>query len=242
MLLVFDDLQSADDDSVDLLLHLVERLSGSILLVCLARPEFLGVTSAGRLPPRRGTTSSSLRRSSGAHASQIMQALLAPCEGGPPDRLVEAGVGMASGNPGLLEHMVRIFHDTGVLKDVGDNAMRPVWRVDLDRLAQAKLPLTVEDAVAARLAGARTAERRLLEHATSMGSVFWLGGLVALARMDRDAPEYWTTGAGQRPRRDRALLGELVQRDYVLRLPDSAFPARSSSFSSTTSSASGLPS
>ena len=51
-----------------------------------------------------------------------MQALLAPCEGGPPDRLIEAGVGMAGGNPGLLEHMVRIFHDSGVLKDVGDNA------------------------------------------------------------------------------------------------------------------------
>jgi tetratricopeptide (TPR) repeat protein len=224
MALVFDDLQTADDDSVDLLLHLVERVQGSILLVCLARPEFLGrherwATAAGS---RHDLIE--LAPVSSAHASQIMQALLAPCEGGPPDRLVEAGVGMAGGNPGLLEHMVRIFHDSGVLKDVGDNAVRPVWRVDLDRLAQAKFPLTVEDAVSARLSALAPRERRLLEHATSMGSVFWLGGLVALARMDREAPEYWTTSAESDVAETERVLGDLVQRDYLLRLPDSAFP------------------
>jgi tetratricopeptide (TPR) repeat protein len=222
--LVFDDLQSADDDSVDLLHHLVERLQGSIMVVCLARPEFLGRHEKWAAAAGQRHDLIELAPVSSAHAGQIMQALLAPCEGGPPDRLIEAGVGMAGGNPGLLEHMVRIFHDSGVLKDVGDNAVRPVWRVDLDRLAQAKLPLTVEDAVAARLAALAPRERRLLEHATSMGSVFWLGGLVALARMDREAPEYWTSAAESDVAETERVLGDLVQRDYVLRLPDSAFP------------------
>ncbi len=35
------------------------------------------------------------------------------------------------------------------------------------------------------------ATRRILEQAAAMGSVFWLGGLVALGRLDQKAPEYW---------------------------------------------------
>src|SRR6185295_16364065 len=97
------------------------------------------------------------------------------------------------------------------------SAERPVWQVDLDRLNHARLPLTVEDAVAARLAVLSAVERRLLEHAAAMGSVFWLGGLVALARMDREAPNLWNAKA-------ESDVSEIVQRDYVLRLPDSAFP------------------
>jgi len=63
----------------------------------------------------------------------------------------------------------------------------------------------------------------LLEHAAAMGSVFWLGGLVALGRIDREAPELWTDDAGSDVERLERTLGDLVQRDYVLRLPDSAF-------------------
>jgi hypothetical protein len=96
--------------------------------------------------------------------------------------------------------------------------------VDLDRLAQARLPLTLEDAVAARLAVLSPVERRLLEHAAAMGSVFWLGGLVALARMDREPPDFWTEGAEGDVGEIERLLADLVHRDYVLRLPDSAFP------------------
>ena len=41
LILVFDDLQWAHDDSLELLSYLVENLRGPILLVCAARPEML---------------------------------------------------------------------------------------------------------------------------------------------------------------------------------------------------------
>jgi hypothetical protein len=144
--LVLDDLADADEDSLDLLLYLLEETKGPVLFLCLARPELLSrharwVHAAGS---RHDLVELGPVPSGDARA--IMQALLGPCEGGPPDRLVDAGLGMAGGNPGLLSHMVRIFHDSGVLRDAAEEVSRPLWRVDLDRLAQARLPLTLEDA------------------------------------------------------------------------------------------------
>ncbi len=222
--LVFDDLQDADEDSLDLLVYLMQELNGPIFVVCLARPDLLSrherwlEVSA----PRHDLIE--LGPVSSLDARAIMQSLLTPCENGPPDRLLEAGLGMAGGNPGLLAHMVRIFHDCGVLRETGEPTSSPSWTVDLDRLNHARLPTTMEDAVSARLGVLSAVERRLLEHAAAMGSVFWLGGLVALARMDREAPDLWDPKAENDVLEIERALGELVQRDYVLRLPDSAFP------------------
>jgi tetratricopeptide (TPR) repeat protein len=57
-----------------------------------------------------------------------------------------------------------------------------------------------------------------------MGGVFWLGGLLAISRLDEPTPQLW--GAGDMPDLSaiKDHLKELVERDYVLRLPDSTFP------------------
>ena len=57
-----------------------------------------------------------------------------------------------------------------------------------------------------------------------MGSVFWSDGFVALARMGREAPSLWGESADEDTRTIAALLAELVERDYILKLPDSTFP------------------
>src|SRR5262245_18528030 len=98
---------------------------------------------------------------------------------------------MSRGTPGLMEAMVRVFFESGVLAEA-PNAPDGRWRVDLDRLQSARLPLTVDDAVLARLSSLSLHERRALEHAAAVGSVFWLGALVALGRIDAKAPDYWT--------------------------------------------------
>ena len=58
-----------------------------------------------------------------------------------------------------------------------------------------------------------------------MGSVFWLGGLVALGE---NGPRGARSTGRAAPKaivaETERVLGDLVQRDYVLRLPDSAFP------------------
>src|SRR4029079_7929884 len=125
-----DDLQEADEDSLDLLVYLIAEAKGPLMLLCRARPE---VSSRHqRWLQGAGSRHDLIELSpvSSADARSIMQSLLTPCEGGPPARLLEAGLGMAGGNPGLLAHMVRIFHDSGVLRETADSAERPVWQVD----------------------------------------------------------------------------------------------------------------
>jgi tetratricopeptide (TPR) repeat protein len=220
--LLLEDLQSADGDSIELLRYLIENLYGPILLLATTRPEFLTRHEDWFEFGRGRHERLELGPVSEDHSLAIMGALLSACVGGPPDALLDAGVGMAGGNPGLLERMVRIFQDSGVLEQSAtlDNS---AWKVNLTKLASVRLPLTPEDAVAARIATLASSERRVLEHAAAMGSVFWLGGLVALTRMDREPPELWSDDAAQDVDEVRRTLSELVHRDYLLELPDSAF-------------------
>lgn len=76
----------------------------------------------------------------------------------------------------------------------------------------------------ARIGALAPAERELLERAAAIGSVFWLGALVVLRRLDREPPEFWLASDESDQRQIRSLLEELRERDYVLKLPDSTFP------------------
>ncbi|HEY3669141.1 MAG TPA: tetratricopeptide repeat protein, partial [Polyangiaceae bacterium] len=216
--LVCEDVHAADEDSIELLRYLIENLKGPIVIACLARPEFLARHEGWREIGGARHEVIELGAVTAHESTEIMGALLSKSQGGAAPRLIDAAVGMAGGTPGLLEHMVRIFFDSGVLRDNGDT-----WAVDLDRLANARLPLTVADAVAARIAALSARDRRLLEQAAAMGSVFWLGGLVALGRLDQKAPDYWEVDAVTDVGDVEKLLADLMQRDYVLNLPDSAF-------------------
>lgn len=221
VVLVFDDLQFADGDSLDLLGALLDQLTGPILIVCaggrelLSGPEDWAARGGGRhdvieldpLPP--------------ATAAEMIRYLLRRCEGGVPEALVEAGVRAAAGNPGQLAQMVRAYHDAGVLEEVSESGG---WRVNLDRLNTVRLPMSVDDAVAIRISALSPQERRVLEHAAAMGSVFWLGGLVALGRMDREPPELWSKDHDADLARLRDVLRQLVERDYLLELEDAVFP------------------
>ena len=129
---------------------------------------------------------------------------------------------LAGGNPALLEQIVRIYHDAGVL-EATDDFEDERWIIRADKLAGVQLPLTVQDAVQARIAALVRDDRQLLERAAAMGSVFWLGGLVAIHRQGESAPEVWEGGEADDVLGLRKRLAELVDRDYVLRLPDSTF-------------------
>lgn len=221
--LVLEDLHLADEDSLELLRYLMENLSGAILILGASRPDLLTRHDDWFAFGKERHTRVELGPLSDTQAIELARALLAPCQGGPPEPLVEAALGMAGGNPGLLEQMVRIFHDTGVLDERDALAREPVWRVNLEKLASARLPLNIEDAVSARVASLSPQERQVLEHAAAVGSVFWLGALVALGRMDKPAPEYWTKEERKDVEALKTVLDGLVARDYALKLPDSAF-------------------
>jgi tetratricopeptide (TPR) repeat protein len=222
--LVFDDIDAAGEDSVGFVSDLVEHLTGAILVICSMRPEMAQLQSGW---PGRGAAGRHDRVDLGPVteevADKIMRELLAPCDGGPPEALVETAVRLAEGNVGRLHAMVRLFHDCGVLEEAGARTL-PMWRVHLDKLSSVRLPLTVEETVSMRIAALSPAEQLLLGRAAAMGSVFWLGALIAMDRTGRKAPAYWELEKDTEVDTLEAQLESLRQRDYILRMPASSFP------------------
>ncbi|MFO0617112.1 MAG: tetratricopeptide repeat protein [Polyangiaceae bacterium] len=234
MCLVFDDLHWAHDDSLTLLRYLLEYLDAPLLIVCAARPELLVQAEAFSRAGESRHTVIEIEPLGDADATSVMEALLTPAavDGRAPAELVDLATGFAAGNPLMLEQMVRIYHDTGVLEEETVLSGEPRWIVHLDKVATARLPLTIEDAVSARIGALEPDERRLLELGAAMGSVFWSAGFLPLGRMGKDAPDVWrianatTTDHGDdETAKIRATLAELVERDYILKLPDSTFPS-----------------
>lgn len=217
LLLSFEDLHWAHTETLDLVRYLVEStIDVPVLYIMTARPELLT-----RRPEwidgvrHRRIELAPLVRDD---ASKLLRHLLVPVDD-PPSELVDTAVDMAGGSPYLLEQMVRVFLDSGALVPRPDGR----WDVQLARLDQAALPLTVDDAIAARIASTTAAERKLLEMASAMGSVFWLGALVSLGRVDRDPPALWG-GAEDLGAHYRDLLAGLEERDYLIRFTDSSIP------------------
>jgi tetratricopeptide (TPR) repeat protein len=232
LVLFLEDLHHAHEDTIGILEYLAAHLEAPMLVLTTARPELLA---------RRATWTSvgGLRHTvmevgplSELEAERMMEQLLAPVTAGGgelPQELIESACELAGGNPTLLERTVRILQDNGVLVPEEIPTDDPFiseerWKVNLDRMGAVHLPMTVEDAVAARLSALSTAERDLLEKASVMGSVFWLGGLVVLGRIHQTAPELWAAEGANDVINVEQALEELVARDYVLEMPDSTFP------------------
>ena len=224
LVLVFDDLQFAHDESLALLAYLVAELRAPVLIVCVARTEVLARRDGWMQKGKNSHAQVELSPLSEMDAAAVMQDLLAPCgDSEAVEDLIDAACTLAGGNPALLEQMVRIYLDTGVLETT-DDFDDEKWTIHVDKLAHVRLPLTVEDAVQARIAALASAERDLLERAAMMGGVFWVGGLIATQRLEGAAPEIWAAGEAPDLTALRGHLDDLTERDYVLRLPDSTFP------------------
>lgn len=220
LVIAIEDLDRASDDSLDLVRALLTTVRGApILVVATARPELLvrrpDWAEPGPTTDHRILELAPLRAED---AAQLVLHLLDPV-GDPPEELVDTAVDVAGGSPSLLQQMVRAYVASGTLAQ-GEGGR---WEVHLDRLEDAQLPLSVEDAIAARIAALSPVERKLLEHAAVMGGVFWLGGLVSLGRLDKHVPDLWG-GAEDLAAHYRDLLDSLRDRDYVLAMPDSSMP------------------
>ncbi|MBL8744192.1 MAG: AAA family ATPase, partial [Myxococcales bacterium] len=225
--LVFDDLHAAHVDSLDLLRYLLEYVSGPILILCAARPALFSVAEDWSRAGERRHTTLELEPLRDDESVELVQSLLAPVAAAGvevPETLVDNAVSFAAGNPMLFEQMIRLYHDTGVLEEETALKTGPVWRVHLERLDQAELPLTIDDAIQARIAALSPFERRVLELSATMGSVFWSAGLVPLLRAGQEAPDIWALKDQNEIERVKATLTELEARDFVLKLPDSTFP------------------
>ena len=169
VVMLLDDLQWADDASLDWLAHLLKTPALPLALVMAARPELLerrpawgdGAAQHGRVTlaaldatQRRSLTAALLQRL--PEASAAATALRA---------LIEA---QAEGNPFYAEELVKMLIDDGVILVEG-----AAWRLLPERLSAAKIPGTLTGVLQARLDALAAPERRALQLASVVGPVFW---------------------------------------------------------------------
>ena len=227
LVLVLDDLQWADDETLAIINDLASNLGGSpVVMLAAARPEML-VRSSGWADGAVDHTRIDLRNLEADDAEQMFRNLLVKCRDVPEDT-VQNAVEMTGGNPAFLEQLVRLFMDNGTLDATG-----AVWRLDPDKAAETELPISIEEAIEARIAALESEERDLLEKAAVFGNVFWVSAVIALTRLERPAPERaldpidieWGEGEDVR-RRVSDLISILADRDYLLPLDpdDSSIP------------------
>ncbi len=224
LVLVFEDLQWAHDDSLDLLGALVDApLRVAMLIVCIARAELLVRKESWQ---RRGGDRHVLVELSPLRdpdAAAVMHDLLSPCGDAPElDRLVDEAVGLAGGSPAILEQIVGAYRESGVLV-ASNGAGEERWTIHLEKLGAAAPPLSIEDAVQTRIASLSPQQRIALEQAAAMGGVFWFGGLLAIRRSRASPPEAWGGGEAADVQLLRTILTDLVERDYLLLIPDGTF-------------------
>jgi class 3 adenylate cyclase/tetratricopeptide (TPR) repeat protein len=172
LVLVFEDLHWADDGLLDFIDHLVDwAVSVPILVLATARPELLtrrpnwggGKTNATTI-----SLSPLSEQETAALVHDLLERAVLPAE-------VQAVLlERAAGNPLYAEEFARIALERGTL--AGGAADLP-------------LPESVQGLIAARLDGLAEEEKALVQNASVIGKVFWLGAVTKLDGAAGDSVE-----------------------------------------------------
>jgi tetratricopeptide (TPR) repeat protein len=160
LVLVFEDVQWAEESLLDVIEHLARTLRTSpVLIVCLARPDLLDSrpTWGGGNPRALAVELGPL---SPDQSRELVDALLARAEVPPGQRAL--ALEKAEGNPLFLEETARMLAD-------GEGVMVK------------RIPDSVQALIAARIDGLDAGDKRLLQRAALVGRVFWRGALDALS-------------------------------------------------------------
>ena len=183
LVLVFEDIHWAEEPLLELIDHLAQWVRDrALLIICLARPELLDVRpdwGGGRIR----STSIELEPLPRAESEELADALLVDAAL-PPD--VRATLlDKTEGNPLFVEETVRMVLETG------DGSYH-------------RIPDTLQALIGARIDRLPQSERALLQRASVIGRIFWLGALRHLA------PEF---GDEVEDALDDLLIRDLVTRE-----------------------------
>ena len=212
--LIFEDLQHADYESLDLLLFLAEALGSRVLIVCTGSSLFFAQRDLWTAFGAPHHELLELARLTCDEADLLLSEFLVGCEGGVPVDLYSLAAQHAHGNPQLIERVVRAFFECGAL---APGSRLGQWRYDCERLAAFQL---APEPSADRVSTLTPPELRVVEYAAIAGEPFWFGALVALARSEAE------DGTGQDTVRE---LGQTVhaleRRGVFVERNDSTFPS-----------------
>ena len=205
VLMLLEDLQWADDSSLDLVGHLIDELQDTELFVVgAARPELYerrpywgeGLESYSILELKLLS-----KRASRNLVDEILQRVLVV-----PDALRELVVKGSEGNPYYVEELLKVLIEDRVIER-GDR----VWTIDLERLAEVQVPATLTGILQARLDALPGGEKAVLQRGSVVGRLFWddLVGELSADVIDK--------------REIAPLLGSLREREMVFKREKSAF-------------------
>ena len=179
VVVVFDDVQWAEQTLIDLLEHVAQLTRAHpILIVCVARPE-LRETQSAFVDDQRDRIVIALKPLGERHSDQLITALLGVGESAAQLRL--RIVTAARGNPLFVQELVRMLVDDGLLlRENGD------WRVhgDVSRIA---VPPTIGALLGARLDRLANDERDVLQRGAVIGEEFWPAAVIELSQTLDDA-------------------------------------------------------
>ena len=166
LVLVFEDLQWADDGLLDFVDHLVDWASGvPLLIVGTARPELLS-RRAGWGGGKPNALTVSLPPLSDSEAGRLVAAMVEHAL--IPAALREVVLERAQGNPLYAEEFARLVSEGGRVED---------------------LPESVQGIIAARLDTLTRDEKELLQAAAVVGKVFWSGAVAGMQDRQRTEVE-----------------------------------------------------
>ena len=179
VVMVFEDMQWADDSLLDFIDHLLEWSRSFPILICtLARPE---------LHDRRPTWGAGRRNFTSLHLDSVqsgtMEQILSGLVPGLPEEVRSQILERSEGIPLYAVETVRMMLDRGVLVQDG-----PVYR-PVGPVASLEVPETLHALIAARLDGLAPEERRLLQDASVLGKTFTKRALAALLELSESELE-----------------------------------------------------
>jgi tetratricopeptide (TPR) repeat protein len=165
LVLVFEDVQWADDGLLDFVEHLVDWVRGvPLFILCTGRLELLE-----RRPAWGGGKVNAATVALAPLSDQETAKLISTLSERPvlPAEMQTALLTRAGGNPLYAEQYVRMLAEREGAEDL-------------------PLPESVQGIIAARLDALSADEKALLQDASVLGKVFWLGGLAAAHRNGDD--------------------------------------------------------
>ena len=212
VLILLEDLQWADDSSLDALNHLALALSEQpLMIVSAARPELFERRphwGEGQSFHRRLALEPLSKWDSRRLVAEILQRVDQV-----PDLLRDLIVAGAVGNPFFIEELIKMLIEDGVIVK-GEEA----WQVAPGRLDDVRVPQTLNGVLQARLDRLPLEERTVLQQASVVGRLFWDQ---AVARI---------RSASTREELDE---GEVMDRLSALREREMVFHRETSAFAGT---------
>ncbi|HEY6132752.1 MAG TPA: adenylate/guanylate cyclase domain-containing protein [Rubrivivax sp.] len=215
VVLQLEDLHWADGESLDFLNYLAEvNRDVPLLVLSFTRPTLFerrtdwsstaGMHQRIDLAPLDKTGSRML-------ANELLKKLPEV-----PAALRELVTSSAEGNPFYMEELVKMLIDQGAIRTGSDSG--DTWKVNAERLLVTQVPPTLTGVLQARLDGLPPAEKRALQQASVVGTVFWDQALAAIEAQAAEALPALVQRELTLPRTDAALDGlRAGLREYAFR-------------------------